>query len=157
MYFSLTCTSPPIAMERSFHDELIAPRLLNAQISPHTEAVFLKALAVNAEHRFASMYEFASALHYPFAAYSPPAFTANLVQAAGAQTERVILPAPPPSFVSAPPPPYSVPLQSRPARPPGAVQSRPVPGGAMYAPVGRSQPATPPLYPMLPPRRTAPP
>src|SRR5260370_36030272 len=48
MYFLLTRTIPPIAMERSFHDELIAPRLLNAQISPHTEAVLLKALAVNA-------------------------------------------------------------------------------------------------------------
>ena len=158
MYFLLTRTIPPIAMERSFHDELIAPRLLNAQISPHTEAVLLKALAVNAERRFASMDEFASALQYPFAAYSPPPFTANLVQAAGAQTERVILPAPPPSLVSAPPPPppYSVPLQSRPARPPSAVQSRPVPGGAMYPPVGRSQPANPPSYPMLPPRRNAP-
>ncbi len=62
MYFLLTQTVPPVAMERSIHDALIPLHLLNAQISPNTEVALLKALAVNAAQRFASMHEFAGAL-----------------------------------------------------------------------------------------------
>src|SRR5579863_1029470 len=143
MYFLLTNTVPPVAIERSFHDELVAPRLLNAQISPNTEAVLLKALAVNADQRFASMHEFARALQQPVYAthvYTDQAF-------ASAPTERVVLTPPPPPFVSmpAPAPAYGVQPQYQPARPQGAVRSRPTP-------VPPGQAASTPPYPMLPPR-----
>ncbi len=157
MYFLLTRTVAPVALERSIHDELIAPHLLNAQISPITEAALLKALAVNAAQRFASMHEFAGALRQFFSVYFPPAYTAGLAQAAGAQTERVVLPTPPPALVSAAPPQPG--FQPLPGRPLNAFQSPAVPPGWPMRPAkGRGQAAnTPPSYPVLPPRRNAPP
>ncbi|MGH2498343.1 MAG: serine/threonine protein kinase [Ktedonobacteraceae bacterium] len=159
MYFLLTQTVPPVAMERSFHDELIAPRLLNTQISPGTEAALLRALAVNASQRFTSMYEFARALRQPFSAYNTPAFTADLAQAAGAPTEQVVLPAPPPAISIAPPPPsYSMPPQYQNGRSQNAIQARPtpvLPGRGIRSPQGQGQPAAAPSYPYLPPRRNS--
>ncbi len=161
MYFLLTLTVPPVAMERSIHDALIPPHVLNAQLSPTTDAVLLKALAVNPAQRFASMYEFAGALRQLYSVYSPPAFTANLVQAAGAQTERMVLPAPPPPFVPVPPPPpFSFQPQSQPGRPLSMIQppvASVAPGQAMRAPDGRGrgQAASAPSYPILPPRRNS--
>ena len=149
VYFLLTLTAPPGAMERSIHDALIPPHVFNAQISPTVEAAILKALAVNASQRFASMREFASTLRQPL--YYPPMFSADLVQAAGAQTERVVLPAPPP-----PPPPYSFQPQSQPGYPRSAIQGRAVPGAPgqmLRPPQGRGQPASAPQYPVLPPPR----
>lgn len=160
MYFLLTMTMPPVAMERSIHDELISPHLLNAQISPNTEAVLLKALAVNPAQRFASMYEFARALRQLFSVYYQPTFTADVVQAAGAQTERMVLPAPSPAFVPVapppPPPPFSFQPQSQPGRPLSMMQPPAVhgaPGQAMRSPNGRGQAISAPSYPILPPRR----
>jgi serine/threonine protein kinase len=160
MYFLLTLTVPPVAMERSIHDALIPPHLLNEQISPNTEAVLLKALAVNAARRFTSMDEFAGALRQPFPVYYPPAFTAGLVQAAGAQTERMILPTPPPAFVPASPPPtpFSFQPQSQPGRPQSRMQPRPTPvlsGQGMHPLQGQGQRVSAPSYPVLPPRRNA--
>jgi serine/threonine protein kinase len=165
MYFLLTLTVPPVAMERSIHDALIPPHLLNAQISPTTESALLKALAVNSTQRFASMYEFAGALRQLFSVYSPPAFTANLVQAAGAQTERMVLPAPPPpqAFVPVPPPPppFSFRPQPQPGRPFSMIQPPAVTvasGQAMRSPDGRGRgqaASPPPSYPILPPRRNS--
>lgn len=160
MYFLLTQTVPPIAMERSFHDELIAPHLLNAQISSNMESALLRALAVNASQRFADMYEFGRALRQPFSAYNAPAFTADLAQAAGAPTERVVLPAPAPAMVSVPPPPppYSMPPQYQNGRSRNAMQARPtpvIPGQVMRSPNGQGQPAAVPSYPILPPRRNS--
>jgi hypothetical protein len=153
MYFLLTQTVPPVAMERSFHDELVPPHVHNAQISPNTEAALLKALAVNTAQRFTSMYEFAGALRQLFSVYHPPTFTANLAQAAGAQTERMVLPAPPPALVVTP-----LPFSFQPGRPLSALQSpaAPVqPGQATRPPKGRGQAASAPSYPVLPPRRNA--
>lgn len=152
MYFLLTRSVPPVALERSIHDALIAPHVLNAQISPTTETALLKALAVNAAQRFASMHEFAGALRQLFSIYYPPAYTADLAQAAGAQTERVVLPAPPPARVSAAPP---RPLP-QPGRPFNTFQSPPVqPGWPVRPAKGGGQAASAPPYPVLPPRRNA--
>lgn len=152
IYFLLTLTVPPSAMTRTMHDEIVPPHMLNAQISPHTEAVLLKALSVNAPQRFATMQEFASALRQANQLYYPPVFDTGLVQAAGAPTERVILPDP---AVSAPPtPPFNFP----PVRPLYPAQSPAVPGGngqAMHPPGRNGQGAGAPSYPVLPPRRGA--
>ncbi|HEY6539484.1 MAG TPA: protein kinase, partial [Ktedonobacteraceae bacterium] len=152
IYFLLTMTVPPGATERAMHDELIPPHVLNAQISPHTEAVLLKALSVNLYQRFASMREFADAFHQPFPVSYSPVFDPDLAQAAGAQTERVVLPDP---AVSAPATP---PFNFQPARPVGPAQAPvvPVPSGqTMYPPGGRGRGADAPSYPVLPPRRSA--
>ena len=152
IYFLLTMTVPPGAMERAMHDELIPPHVLNTQISPHIEAALLKALAVNASQRFASMREFAGALRQAFPVSYPPVFDPNLVQAAGAQTERVILPDPAASAPATPP------FNFQPARPfsPAQVPVVPVPSGqTMYPLVGNGQGVGAPSYPVLPPRHRA--
>lgn len=155
IYFLLTMTVPQGAMERALHDELVPPHVLNARVSPHTEAVLLWALSVNASQRFASMREFASAFRQPYAASYAPVYDPDLAQAAGAPTERVILPDP---AVSAPAtPPFNFP----PARPysPSQVPGVPVPSGQMLRPAaGNGQGLGAPSYPILPPRpRTVPP
>jgi serine/threonine protein kinase len=65
MYFLLTLKSPPESVNRSYHDELIAPRLLNPILSPNLERVLLKAMAVDADQRYRSINEFAQALQAP--------------------------------------------------------------------------------------------
>src|SRR5216117_2943344 len=49
MYFLLTLKLPPESVNRSYHDELIAPRLLNPTLSPNLERVLLKAMSVDAD------------------------------------------------------------------------------------------------------------
>ena len=149
IYFLLTMTVPPEAMERAMHDELIAPHVFNARVSPHTEAILLRALAVNASQRFASMREFAAAFRQSFPVSYAPVFNPDLAQAAGASTERVILPDP---AVSAPATP---PFNFQPARPfsPAQVPLVPVPSGQMMRPpAGNGQGVGSPAYPVLPPR-----
>ena len=158
MYFLLTMTVPPGAMERSIHDTLIPPHALNAQISPNTEAALLKALAINPAGRFARMSEFAGALRQFYSVYYPPTFTANLAQAAGAQTERMVLPAPPPAFVPVPPPPPPYSFQPQSGRPLSAFQpsaSPAAPGKAARPSKGRGQVGGAPPYPVLPPHRNS--
>ena len=152
IYFLLTMTAPPGAMERAMHDELIPPHVLNAQVSPHVEAALFRALAVNASQRFASMRDFAGALRQSFPVSYPPVFDPDLAQAAGAQTERVILPDPAASPKATPP------FNFQPARPfrPAQVPVVPVLSGqTMYPPAGGDQGADPLSYPVLPPRRRA--
>jgi serine/threonine protein kinase len=73
MYFLLTLKVPPAAINRSYRDELIAPRLLNPLISANVEHALLKALSVDAEQRYRSMDEFAQALQNPpFKAHTDP-------------------------------------------------------------------------------------
>lgn len=156
IYFLLTMTVPQGAMERVMHDELIPPHVLNAQVSPHTEAVLLKALAVNASQRFASMHEFAAAFHQSFPVSYPSVFDPGLAQAAGAPTERVILPGLAASAPATPP------FNFQPARPysPAQVPPAPVPSGqVMRPPDGNGRGAGAPSYPVLPsrPRSTPPP
>src|SRR5215472_5722792 len=92
IYFLLTMTAPQGAMQRAMRDELVPVRVLNTQVSPRTEAVLLRAMEIDAPQRFASMGEFAAALRQPFPASYAPVLDPDLVQAAGAQTERIILP-----------------------------------------------------------------
>lgn len=152
MYFLLTLTVPQGAMERTMHDGLVPPHVLNAQISPQTEAVVLKALSVNAYQRFASMGEFAAALRQSNQPYAPPAFTPDVVEAASAPTDRIVLPAP--AAPARPTPPFNPP----PAPPYGPPQTSavPVPSGQMLRPLAPGgQGAVAPVYPVLPPRRGA--
>ena len=62
MYMLLTNVAPSSSMQRSYRDELIAPRLLNPAISPTVERALLRALALKPEDRFQSMQTFAEAL-----------------------------------------------------------------------------------------------
>ncbi|HVB74777.1 MAG TPA: protein kinase [Ktedonobacteraceae bacterium] len=161
MYFLLTQTVPPVALERSFHDTLVAPRLLNARISPNIEVALLKALAVNADQRFDSMHAFASALRQP--AYAAYAYADAAF--AGAQTERIEIPPPPPTLpppptsfapMYAPAPAYGMQSRQQPERSQNGVHAQPLP----FSPVPQGKVTRPPrgrvtstpVYPMLPTR-----
>ncbi len=101
MYFLLTAQVPLASVARSMHDDLVAPRQLNPRISPRVEQVLLRALAVNADQRQASMHEFARALREPgFSGYADQTVAQTRYQAAGAQTEMVAPPPPPSSYAS---------------------------------------------------------
>src|SRR6266849_3744767 len=83
MYFLLTMRIPPTSINRSYRDELMAPRLLNPLLSLNIEQVLLKALAVNADERYRTMEEFAQALQNPgFIAYADPTISAGSLGAA---------------------------------------------------------------------------
>ncbi len=74
MYFLLTLKVPPASIDRTYHDELIAPRLLNPLLSPNIERVLFKALSLDVDQRYRNMDEFAQALqNRPFTAYADPA------------------------------------------------------------------------------------
>ncbi|MHB8597125.1 MAG: serine/threonine protein kinase [Ktedonobacteraceae bacterium] len=62
MYMLLTNVTPSSSMQRSYRDELIAPRLLNPAISLKVDRALLHALALKPEERFQSMQAFAQAL-----------------------------------------------------------------------------------------------
>ena len=62
MYLLLTNRLPQPAIQRSVHDELIAPRLLNPSLSPRVEQALLKALALDVDKRYQTMRDFAAAL-----------------------------------------------------------------------------------------------
>lgn len=144
MYFLLTAQTPLASVARSMQDTLVPPRQINPQVSPKVEHVLLRALAVNAEERQASMQEFARALREPaFSGYADQTVSQTRYQAAGARTEMV---APPP------PPPLSAPAQSsagqmqvhQPASNVRSAQtggrtSEPVPGWKSVAPGGSSR------------------
>src|SRR6266700_452902 len=87
MYFLLTMKTPPLSVNRSLWDELVAPRVLNPAVSPQVERVLLRALAVNAGQRYQSMREFNQALQEPaFTAHADPTIVATSVQAASTAT-----------------------------------------------------------------------
>ncbi len=91
MYFLLTLRVPPVSIHRGFRDELLAPRLLNPQLSPNIERVLLKALAVNAGDRYHSMDEFAQALqNRGFTAYDDQTIASDGSGAAYAYTQKAI-------------------------------------------------------------------
>jgi serine/threonine protein kinase len=91
MYFLLTLKLPPESVNRSYRDELIAPRLLNPMLSPHLERVLLKALSVDADQRYRSMDEFAQALQNPsFTPYADPTISNGGSGASYAYTQRAI-------------------------------------------------------------------
>ncbi len=71
MYLLLTNRLPPASINRSIHDELIAPRQLNPSLSVKTERTLLKALSVNPDQRYQNMREFAQILREPaFSAFA---------------------------------------------------------------------------------------
>ncbi len=73
IYFLLTLNVPPASINRSYRDELVAPRLLNPLLSLNIEHALLKALSVDADQRYSSMDEFAQALQNPpFMAHADP-------------------------------------------------------------------------------------
>ena len=88
MYFLLTLKLPPESVNRSYHDELIAPRLLNPTLSPNLERVLLKAMSVDADQRYRSMNEFAQALQNPsFTPYADPTISNGGFDASYAYTQ----------------------------------------------------------------------
>ena len=62
MYLLLTNRLPQPAIQRSVHDELIAPRLLNPSLSSRVEQALLRALALDVDKRYQTMRDFAAAL-----------------------------------------------------------------------------------------------
>src|SRR6266487_698491 len=79
MYFLLTLKVPPASINRSYRDELIAPRLLNPLLSLNIEQALLRALSVDADQRYSNMDEFAQALQNPpFMAHADPTISNNV-------------------------------------------------------------------------------
>lgn len=116
MYFLLTMKPPPLSVNRSLWDELVAPHVLNPAVSPKVERILLKALAVNADQRYQSMQAFIQALQEPaFTAHSDPTIVATSVQAASNITRSAGLSTPPgppmnmQAVLPPPPPPPSAP------------------------------------------------
>lgn len=108
MYFLLTAQAPPASVARSIQESLLPPRQLNPQISPKVESALLKALAISAEQRYASMQEFARALRAPaFTGHAEPTISQARYQAANERTEMAPIPPPPP------PPAASMPRQGQ--------------------------------------------
>jgi hypothetical protein len=104
MYFLLTAQVPLASVARSMHDDLVPPRQFNPRISPRIERVLLRALAVNADQRQASMQEFARALHEPgFSGYSDQTVSQTRYQSALPRTDMAAPPPPPPSAMAARP------------------------------------------------------
>lgn len=99
MYFLLTAHVPPASVTRSLRDTLVSPRQYQAQLTPKLENTLLRAMAVNADQRYASMQEFVRALRAPaFAGYADQTVAQSRYQAASAGTERTpAIPPPPPA------------------------------------------------------------
>jgi serine/threonine protein kinase len=140
IYLLLTNRRPPAAVDRSVHDMLLPPRQLNPTLSPHVEQALLKALAVEADQRYASTREFAEALRVPiFTSYNAPTLANPPLSAShqGQQnTARVLAPARPAPQSSAWQP---VPVASAQGqlRPPGGAPG----GGGAAAPYSYSHAA----------------
>jgi serine/threonine protein kinase len=151
MYFLLTLKLPPESVNRSYHDELIAPRLLNPMLSPNLERVLLKAMSVDADQRYHSMDEFALALQDPsFAPYADPtiangssdasyAYTRGAISQVQSQPQNIDrqsvpqpVPAPTPSYQYVSPQPAMYP--ALPVRPPTS-NSKPVKPMPEYRPL----------------------
>lgn len=62
-YRSVTGQMPPSATDRVMTDQIIPPSALGVAITPAVEAVMMKAMAVNAEHRYPDMGQLLAALH----------------------------------------------------------------------------------------------
>jgi len=139
MYFLLTMKPPPLSINRSLREELIAPRLLNPSVSTQVEHALLRALAVNAEQRYQSMREFALALQEPaFNAHADPTIVATSVQSANGNSRSATLsgpsvniqhPPPPP-----PPPPYTPLVYNVPSYPVSSPYIATVPPGYVLVP-----------------------
>jgi serine/threonine protein kinase len=150
MYFLLTNKIPPLAINRSIQDEIIAPRLLNPALSPKIERVLLKALAVDPDQRYQSMREFAQALQEPgFTGYADPTVASTGAQSASTHTTSVGLSTPSSLSINMqhipPPPPPPFPLP-RPTSPPQIQPSYHTPSSPIYPAPAPNMAAAPPGY-----------
>lgn len=134
MYFLLTMRVPPTSINRSYRDELIAPRLLNPLLSLNIEQVLLKALAVNADERYRTMEEFAQALQNPgFTAYADPTISEGSIGAAFPSTHR-----------------SNPKVQSQPSKPSEWSALPPAPAPPPPAPARQTAHPQPSFYPTIP-------
>ncbi|HEX9132481.1 MAG TPA: protein kinase [Ktedonobacteraceae bacterium] len=91
IYFLLTLQVPPASINRSYRDEIVAPRLLNPLLSPTIEHALLKALSVDADQRYSSMDEFAQAMQNPpFTAHADPTISNSIASIPYAYTQGAI-------------------------------------------------------------------
>jgi serine/threonine protein kinase len=91
MYFLLTLRLPPESVNRSYHDELLKPSLLNPMVSPNMDRVLLKAMAIDANLRYRSMDEFAKDLQNPsLTPYTDPTNVNGGIGASYAFTQGII-------------------------------------------------------------------
>ncbi len=133
MYFLLTGYVPLSSIQRSVHDDLTPPRRLNPQISPRIEQALLKAMALNADFRYASMHEFARAFQQPqFSGYADLTVSALGPQAGQGSVNATVQAKPTfplPTSVPPPPPAHSMqpPLRLNPGKHRGGKQHRPSP------------------------------
>ena len=152
MYFLLTNKIPPLAINRSIQDGLIAPRSLNPALSPKIERVLLKALAIDPDQRYQSMLEFAQALQEPsFTGYADPTIVATSAQSASTQTTSAGLSTPSSPSInmqSIPPPPPPPPPQPTP--PPQIPPAYRAPSAPVYPTSAPYMPAAPPGYVLVP-------
>ncbi len=152
MYFLLTNKIPPLAINRSIQDEIIAPRLLNPALSPKLERVLLKALAVDPDQRYQSMREFAQALQEPgFTGYADPTVVSTSAQSASTHTTSVGQSTPSSPSINMqripPPPPFPLP---QPTSPPQIQPSYHAPSSPIYPASAPYMAATPPGYVLVP-------
>jgi len=154
MYFLLTNKIPPLAINRSIQDEIIAPRLLNPALSPKIERVLLKALAVDPDQRYQSMREFAQALQEPgFTGYADPTVVSTSAQSDSTHTTSVGLSNPSSPSINMqripPPPPPPFPLP-RPTSPPQIQPSFHAPSSPIHPAPAPYMAAAPPGYVLVP-------
>jgi hypothetical protein len=129
-YWCLTGERPPDAIDRLHQDRLVPPSALGVALPPAAEAALVRALAVRAEHRFASMAQFVAALRG--GALGPSG--APTVPSGPPTVQTAALPGPPSAFGLPGPPASTSPLTSGPCPQallgPGLLQ----PVGAPYVP-----------------------
>lgn len=75
IYRSLTGQLPPNSLDRLERDNLVPPSQLGVEITPEQEKALLKALAVQANHRYKSIVDFQEALLQKKVGYSDPVKT----------------------------------------------------------------------------------
>ena len=152
MYFLLTNKIPPLSINRSIQDGLIAPRSLNPALSPKIERVLLKALAIDPDQRYQSMLELAQALQEPgFTGYADPTIVATSAQSASTRTTSAGLSTPSSPSInmqSIPPPPPPPPPQPTP--PPQIPPAYRAPSAPIYPTSAPYMPAAPPGYVLVP-------
>ena len=71
LYKCITGVTPPDSLKRAFYDEIKAPSLLGAKISPAAEGILLKGLAVNPPDRIRTMEELAQRFDEALGKHSP--------------------------------------------------------------------------------------
>jgi len=164
MYFLLTGYVPLSSIQRSVHDDLTPPRRLNPQLSSQIEQALLKAMALNADFRYASMHDFARAFQQPqFTGYADLTVSASAGSSQAGQGQinatvqakptfplsALVPPVLPASSVPPPPPAHSMqpPLRLNPGKQRRGKQRQRWPDPQSNWPANQA-----PAYPILPQR-----